>query len=197
MTLVELMIASLLTLVVLGMAYGIFMTTSRTSQTIGSRAINSTSARVAINLLETNLRYATGVLLCGSSGLTTSVCPSPTGNLPNVLMVSNSSVAGFGPTQPACTEWEFLPTGSAQGVGLAKTLSATKAFAVVAPTVLPWPYPATSPGFSLPLARLVEIDFTVNVETTPVAADAVTVRDVISPNNLAGGTFTALVGACP
>ena len=74
----------------------------------------------------------------------------------------------------------------------------------------PWPYPTVtavhpvaSPGFSEPLPRLVESDFTVNLEPVPVAADAVTVHDDISPNNLIGifadpaGHVTAPAGACP
>jgi hypothetical protein len=215
MGLVELMIASLLTLLVLGMGFEIFTTTSRTSTTIGNRATNSTSARVAINLLETNLRYATGVLLCGApaggvnpsgssptaSGMTANVCRTPTANNPAVLVVTNNSVTGLGPTQPACTEWTFIPAGS--GVGLARTVSSAKAFTTVAPTALPWPYPTASaahpvasPGFSEPLPRLVEVDFTVNVEVAPVAANAVTVRDLISPNAPVAST-TTLTGACP
>ena len=53
-----------------------------------------------------------------------------------------------------------------------------------------------------PMPRLVEMDLSVNTEKVPVAADAVTVRDVISPNGLTIPPVTpanglTLRGACP
>jgi prepilin-type N-terminal cleavage/methylation domain-containing protein len=170
-TLVEVLIASVLTLVVLAMGYGILSTTTKTAATVTSRAVNSTDARQAITLLEANLRYADAVWVCGPGASGT--CPAVPANTVANLVVTNAAGSNV-VTQPACARW------SVTTAGLVETASG------VSTTVMPGVSAATTAGFALPLPHLVQIDLKVNTETGShvVAADAVTVHDLVTPDNL-------------
>ena len=193
LTLVEVMISALLTLVVLSMAYGILSASLRTASTVGSRAQNSTEARIVIDELEADLRFADGVWVCGAPA-NGNLCPAPTSNPPVTMTVSNAA-ASNNASQPACAQWTLTsaPSGSATTAGLVETSGGTSSVAM-AGTVA---YTGTT-GFSRPLPRLVEIDLSVNQETGPVVAgDAVSVHEVIAPQNLATAQASTVSSSTP
>jgi Tfp pilus assembly protein PilW len=210
-TLVEVLISSVLTVVLLTMAYGILNTTTKTATAITNRANNSTSARLAVDALETNLRFANGVWLCDpwpttqlfSNGQPVATCPvlqtaaqqnqtqSPLS--PSVLVSTDGSTS--------CSEWVFTGGSLVQlSLGPVSGGSVPSVSLATLPGVLPATYPdSATPGFTLSLpgtttttppvaiaGRLVGIDLSVN-EDPPASyttTDTVTVHDAIAPNNL-------------
>ena len=202
LSLVEVLVASILTLVALLMAYQILNATTSTAGTITNRAHNSTQARITIDTVENSLRLAKGVWVCAPvtstplvSGSASSSCPTYTsGNA--ALLVSNDK-------SPTCSEWILDSNGLSQ-VALGTPSNGT--FAVTPVTNIPGVTPATyngtaTAGFTLPSGftgtsnanppvavanRLVQIDLSVNQDLDPPfrSSDAVTVHDVIAPDNL-------------
>jgi prepilin-type N-terminal cleavage/methylation domain-containing protein len=95
-TLLEMLIASSLTLVVLAMGYGFLNSSTKTATAIANRAHNSTEATLAIGALENSIRYANGVWLCApitstpqTSGTASVSCPTYT---TGTLVVSSDVV---------------------------------------------------------------------------------------------------------
>jgi prepilin-type N-terminal cleavage/methylation domain-containing protein len=180
-TLVELMVVSALTLVVLTMAFAILRTTQQTATTTSIRAVNSVDAREALTSLEADLRFATQVSVCASA--TTATCATPAAGGPATLAVASATGA-------ACTDWKIQSSGITNAgvtTGLWRTVSGTTVLLVPGLAAAPNAAGATTSGFSLPLSnnRLVEIDLAVNTATAPSykAADTVTVHDLISPDD--------------
>jgi Tfp pilus assembly protein PilW len=201
LSLAELMIASLLTLVVLLMGYGVLTTTTKTAATVAARAQNSTEARLTVDALEASLRFANGVWLCAPVTATpqavtsaTVACPPPT--TATALEVSTDS---------GCREWILSSsgTGALSEVALATPANAMFTVTPVASTAGVRPWTTTSgtltAGFSLPLApsqqvtsllassqRLVQLDLTVNEQTGAAysSGNSVTVHDLIAPDNI-------------
>jgi Tfp pilus assembly protein PilW len=189
-SLAELLISTVLTLVVLIMGYQVLSATRHTAAAVGNRAQNSTDARLAIDYLEANLRYADAVWVTTVSSVTT-------------MTVQNTAVGITNDAQPTCAAWT-LPTA-----GLTETSTRVVSgvdvplVAVVIPGASPYVGTGStvSAGFSLPLGAsvdtLVEIDLSVNIETVGViSSDAVTVHDLIAPNNLASALEVPSGAAC-
>jgi hypothetical protein len=198
-TFIEVLIASILTLVLLIMGYEILGTSTRTANAISFRSVNSANAREAINALEANLRFASGEWVCGGSPAT-ATCATPTANVlaswsrtsTATLYVTNAS----GGTQPSCDEW----TVTAAGLQEDHVSGSTVTTIFTLPGVMAWvpPYASAtsstqqSTGFSSGVAgQLVELDLLVNsvAKTTDSAktfdtADAVSVHDFVAPDDL-------------
>lgn len=172
MSLIEVLIASILTLVILIMGYQILSSTSSAATAVGNRAVNSTTARLVIDALEANLRFADAVWVCAPA-VTGTPCPSPTSALTTTLTVENAS-GSSNTSQPACAHWTLMA-----GV-ITETVSGT------ARATTPGVSAATSTtGFSQPLTRLIQVDLAVNRETVNVkAGDIVTLHELIAPDNL-------------
>jgi Tfp pilus assembly protein PilV len=173
LSLVEVLVASVLTLVILTMGYQILSSTQSTAATIGNRAENSTNARLAIDSLEANLRYADAVWVCVTAASGTACNSTLTTASATTLTVENAS-GDSEVVQPACAHWTLT------SAGLVETTSST--------TTVVTPGAAASTGttgFSLPLTTLVEIDLSVNQETIRInSGDAVSIHDLIAPDNL-------------
>jgi hypothetical protein len=172
LTLIEVLVSSALTLLVLIMGYQILDSTTSAASAIGNRAQNSTAARLVIDALEANLRNAYAIWVCGPSGLP---CTAPTTTL-TVANAAGSSNA----TQPACAHWTITASGL-QMVGGALPFTTP---GVVA-------FKGTN-GFSEPTPRLIEIDLSVNQAPRPLSSDTVSVHDLIAPDNI-----TTAQGAAP
>jgi Tfp pilus assembly protein PilW len=208
-TLVEVLISSVLTVVLLTMAYGILNTTTKTATAITNRTNNSTSARLAIDALETNLRFAKGVWLCApltaspaTASTASTSCPAYVSGTPGLLVSTDGTTA--------CSEWIITPPNPGPPavpptlfqIGLGSVNGTS--FAYTPLTSIPGVSAATysgsaTPGFTLSLpgtttttppvaiaGRLVGIDLSVN-EDPPASyttTDTVTVHDAIAPNNL-------------
>jgi prepilin-type N-terminal cleavage/methylation domain-containing protein len=214
-SLLEVLIASTLTLVVLGMAYGFLNSTTKTASAIGNRAHNSVEATLATGALENSIRYANGVWLCApvtatpQSAQTASVsCPTYTTGTPALLVSNDTSLASVA-SGPSCVEWIFANSGLYE-VQLGTFTTST--FPVTPLTNIPGVLPVTNPntnstGFSLQLpyvsvnpplsfaGRLVLADMAVNQDPTAsyVAGDGVTVHDAIAPDNITTSDDTTSV----
>lgn len=215
-TLIEVLIASALTVVILIMSYQILGAGTKTANAVSRRSVNSSNAREAVDALEGNLRFATGVWVCNGTPLTTTATCSPPASLSTVATWSRTSTATLfvsnasGGTQPTCDEWTISGAGLQEDhvSGTGGTIVATF-FAI--PGVMAWvpALGATSTvqtsGFSLTLAGLIVIDLIVNsaakASDSPSVvdtADAVSVHDFIAPNNLppTAMTLPAPVQSC-
>ncbi len=183
-TLLELVVASALTLVVLIMGYQILNTTTSTAAAVGNRAQNSTAARLVIDSLEDNLRYADAVWVCGPGATVLTPCPAPIVGTATTLTVQNAT-GSSNVGQAACTQWA-VTSGNL-------TMTTIQATSVVATGVSVY---ASTTGFSQPLARLVQVDLQVNQEKRPIAADTVTLHDLIAPDNLTTTQVAASATPC-
>ncbi len=196
-TLVEVLVASVLGLLVMTMGYTILNTSTKTASTVASRAVNSTNARQAVTLLEANLRYADGVWLCSTTATSATPCPAATSAATTMLSVSNATASPNAPastniSQPGCAHWTIASTGLVEtswpsGAPADATVGSPGSTARVTAAIAGATAYNAGAGFSLPLPNLVEINLQVNGEPTRtrVAADAVTIHDLVAPNNLA------------
>ncbi len=221
LTLVEVVIASALTLLLLMMGYGILSTSSKTAAAITNRAQNSTAARLAIDALEADLRFANGVWLCAPvtttplvAGSATVACPTVTTSTAVLVSVDPNLSSGTTGNRPSCSEWMFSG-GALDQVDLGTVSNGSIPLTPLAndPGVSAWinSLGATT-GFSLPstvadasagdggvsanvINRLVQIDLSVNLEPTRTynSGDTVTVHDLIAPQNLPLQDDTSLV----
>ena len=183
-TLVETLITSVLTLVVLGMGYGILRTTTTSANTASNRAVNAGIAKQVVDSLETNLRYATAVTVCGP-GSSTASCTAPSSATTATLAVANQS----GGSQSTCTLWGLTSSGltrtiptSSGGSGVAVVLQPGVSAAANAGGTATYGFnvPSVSNGSS---SKLVQIDLAVNADRVFKAGDTVTVHELIAPDN--------------
>ncbi len=191
-TLVEVLVVSIVTLVILTMAYHILQTTTQTTRTTTNRAANAADARQAVDFLESSLRNASAVNLCGSGSTATSCSAPASPTTSSAIQVI--TVNGSNPQAVGCTESLWSLTGA----GLARAVAArgvSGALGLIVPSVAAGTDLHNGPtsGFTLPLSnqRLVQIDLTVNADShaSYKAADSVTVHDLVAPNN--AGTYAA------
>lgn len=209
-TLIEALIASILTLVVLIMGYEILNSTTSSATAVSNRSLNEIEARNALTAVEANLRFADGVWVCTSETVNSTNCSDTAGATGSYLVVTNTvnnATSGSNDIQPACVEWSQVPYSSSDAgtgqFGLLETSSG--ATSAVARDV-------TSASFTLPsigttaTQLLVETTLTVNREVAnePAievdAADAVTVSDFVAPDDLPAAlgstTSPTLPSAC-
>jgi len=181
-TLIEVIVASVLSLIVLLMSYQILNATTNTAQAVTYQASNATNARIALDELEANLRYANGFWL-ESTSITVSngtISPTPLGSSSStnvsgpVLVVSNSATTAFG-GQPACAEWAVT------SAGLTEATDPTGGGTLGTPSLMMAGVSLTT--FTVQIPHLLEIDLTENQQSR-ATANAVAVHDLISPDNL-------------
>ncbi len=192
MTLIEVIVASVLSLIVLLMGYQILNATTSTAQAVTYQASNATNARIALDELEANLRYANGFWIESSSVTVSNGTISPTASGSSgstsvsgpVLVVSNSTTTAFG-GQPACAEWAVTTAGLTE----ATDVNGGSNFGT--PSLMMAGVSATS--FTVQIPDLLEIDLTENQQSRSTA-NAVTVHDLISPDNVT--TYQAATSEC-
>jgi prepilin-type N-terminal cleavage/methylation domain-containing protein len=177
-TLIELLVASVLTLVVMVIGYDVLSTTTRTVNVVTVRTFNSNNARVVVDSLEANLRYADGAWAPTSSS----------------LAVSNASGTSSTTRQPRCALWLVTRRGLAEQLFddpcskfICRDLKANPrpqwAFVTSGSfTVLP---PSTGPGLEkVDVAKTALahhlVDATMQIGDKP---NAVTVVDLVTPDN--------------
>jgi Tfp pilus assembly protein PilW len=212
-SLIEVLVASSLTLVLLIMGYQILGSSTQTANAVASRSVSSANAREAIDALEGNLRFATGVWVCAGTPATTT-CATPTAPATVASWTRTSTATLFvtnagGANQPTCDEWTISSSGLQESHVSGTTV--TTFFTI--PGIMNWAPPAgtavspnstaQSTGFSSTLTGLVVIDLLVNSGAKAAAtasafdtADAVSVHDLIAPDNLPATALAAPLGSC-
>lgn len=189
-TLIEALITSILTLVVLMMGYEILNSTTGSATAVSNRSLNEIEARNALTTVEANLRFADGVWVCSAKTVNSTNCSETAGATGSYLVVTNAS-SSSNVAQPSCAEWDevaYSSSDAASGIyGLVETSGGVST---------PVARDVTSATFTLPSIGssasqlLVETALSVNREVAnePAdeldSADAVTVSDFVAPDNL-------------
>ncbi len=173
-TLIEVIVASVLSLTVLIMGYQILNATTSTAQAVTYQASNATNARIALDELEANLRYANGFWIVNSTNTQVLGSSSSTSVSGQYLVVSNSTTTTFG-GQPACAEWAVTTSG------LTEATDPTGGGSLGTPSLMMAGVSLIT--FTAQIPHLLEIDLTENQQSRSTA-NAVAVHDLISPDNL-------------